>query len=69
MVAIKGYFDGKVFVPDEPVDLPANQGVIIHIQPLAKRCIDFRSLLGQGNAASPQNPASRFRSDDELWSS
>ena len=32
MVAIKGHFDGKVFVPDEPVDLPRNQSVILHVQ-------------------------------------
>ena len=25
MVAIKGHFDGKVFVPDEPVNLPSGQ--------------------------------------------
>jgi hypothetical protein len=32
MVAIRGHFDGKVFVPDEPVDLPRNQSVILHVQ-------------------------------------
>ena len=32
MVAIKGHYDGKVFVPDEPVDLPRNQSVILHVQ-------------------------------------
>ena len=32
MVAIKGHFDGKVFVPDEPVDLPRGQAVILHVQ-------------------------------------
>ena len=31
MVAIKAHFDGKVFVPDEPVDLAAGQRV--HIVP------------------------------------
>ncbi len=31
MVAIKGHFDGKVFVPEEPVDLPRGQSVILHI--------------------------------------
>jgi len=33
MVAIKSHFDGKVFIPDEPVDLPSNQSVILHVQP------------------------------------
>lgn len=32
MVAVKGHFDGKVFVPDEPVDLPRNQAVILHVE-------------------------------------
>jgi len=33
MVAIKGHFDGKVFVPDEPVDLPRGQRLILHVEP------------------------------------
>lgn len=32
MVAIKGHFDGKVFVPDEPVDFPRNRQLILHIE-------------------------------------
>jgi hypothetical protein len=32
MVAIKGHFDGKVFVPDEPVNLPRGQSVLLHVQ-------------------------------------
>jgi hypothetical protein len=32
MLAIKGHFDGKVIVPDEPLDLPANQRVVVHIE-------------------------------------
>jgi len=34
MVAIRGHFDGKVFVPDEPVDLPRDRKLILHIEPL-----------------------------------
>lgn len=33
MVAIKGHFDGKVIIPEEPVDLPRNQTLILHIEP------------------------------------
>jgi hypothetical protein len=33
MVAIKGHFDGKVIVPDEPLDLPRNQRLLVHIEP------------------------------------
>jgi hypothetical protein len=32
MVAIKGHFDGKVFVPDEPVNLPQGRAVILHVE-------------------------------------
>ena len=36
MVAIKGHFDGKVIVPDEPLDLPRNQRLIVHVQPVSE---------------------------------
>ncbi len=68
MVAINAHFDGKVIVPDEPVDLPANQRVIIHIQAVGERIADFRSWLGLGLRA-PMNPTPRFKSDDDLWES
>jgi hypothetical protein len=32
MVAIHGHFDGRVIVPDEPLDLPRNQRLIVHVQ-------------------------------------
>ena len=32
MVAIRGHFDGKVFVPDEPVDLPTGRALILHVE-------------------------------------
>jgi hypothetical protein len=66
MVAIKGHFDGKVIVPDEPVDLPPNQRLLIHVQPLSERVTDFRTWVGQGNTA-PLNPAPRFKDDNDLW--
>jgi hypothetical protein len=31
MVAIKAHFDGKAFIPDEPVDLPRDQAVVLHV--------------------------------------
>lgn len=33
MVAIKAHFDGKVFVPDEPVNLPSGQPVTMQVTP------------------------------------
>ena len=32
MVAFKAHFDGKVIVPDEPVDLTPNQRLIVHVE-------------------------------------
>ena len=34
MVALKGHFDGKVIVPDESLDLPRNQRLIVHVEPI-----------------------------------
>ncbi len=31
MVGIKAHFDGKVIVPDEPLDLPRGQRVTVHV--------------------------------------
>jgi hypothetical protein len=32
MTAIKAHFDGKVFVPDEPVDFPVDRPIILHVE-------------------------------------
>ncbi len=32
-IAIKGHFDGKVIVPDEPVDLPIGEPLEIEVRP------------------------------------
>ena len=34
MIAISAHFDGKVIVPDEPVDLPRNQTLLVRIEAL-----------------------------------
>lgn len=33
MGAIKCHFDGKVIVPDEPVDLPVNKPLLMRVEP------------------------------------
>jgi hypothetical protein len=33
IVTIKAHYDGKVIVPDEPVDLPINQPLSVQLQP------------------------------------
>ena len=33
MTTLRAHFDGKVIVPDEPVDLPVNQPLIVRVEP------------------------------------
>jgi hypothetical protein len=66
MVAIRAHYDGRVIVPDEPVNLPANQRVIVHLEPVAETVTDFRTWLGLGKRI-PENANRRFRSDRDLW--
>ena len=33
MVAIKGHFDGRVIVPEAPVNLPAGRSFTFHVDP------------------------------------
>ncbi len=33
MTTIKAHFDGKIFVPDEPVDLSPDQAVLLRVEP------------------------------------
>lgn len=34
MIAINAHFDGKVIVPDEPVDLPRDRALVVRIEPV-----------------------------------
>jgi hypothetical protein len=34
-VTVNAHFDGRVIVPDEPLDLPPNQALILEIQTVA----------------------------------
>ncbi|MBN1341601.1 MAG: hypothetical protein JXQ73_02925 [Phycisphaerae bacterium] len=33
MVAIRARFDGKALIPEEPVELPRDQTLIVHVEP------------------------------------
>ncbi len=37
MTVLKAHFDGRVLVPDEPVDLPVDCALEVHVQPLKER--------------------------------
>jgi hypothetical protein len=47
MVAIRDHFDGKVIVPDEPLDLPPNQRLIVHLEPVASAAPELSGVPGQ----------------------
>jgi hypothetical protein len=61
MTVVKAHFDGKVLIPDEPVKLPVNCALELHVQPLEKRIpasADGKPLLKLLKAleALPDNP-------------
>jgi hypothetical protein len=41
VISFKAHFDGKVIVPDEPVDLPVDQPLSIEAQPIPKLYADL----------------------------
>ena len=36
-MTVSAHFDGKVIIPDEPLDLPPNQALIVQIEPVDKK--------------------------------
>jgi hypothetical protein len=45
MIAIHARFDGKVIVPDQPLDLPPNQRVIVRVEPVEEEKAQESSAL------------------------
>lgn len=39
MVTVSAHFDGKVIVPDEPLDLPPNQALIVQIERVGDQAV------------------------------
>jgi hypothetical protein len=35
MISIHAHFDGKVIVPDEPLDLPSGEALIVRVEPVS----------------------------------
>jgi hypothetical protein len=61
MITVKPHFDGRVFVPEQPVDLPVGQAVEIPIPPPAgaprpPSLADLAATL-EGLPANPDWPA------------
>jgi len=44
-VTIKAHFDGKVIVPDEPVDLPVGRWLEVQVRPLATEDASHQEVL------------------------
>ncbi|SPF53993.1 conserved hypothetical protein [Candidatus Sulfopaludibacter sp. SbA4] len=36
-MTVNAHFDGRAIIPDEPLDLPPNQALIVHIEPVGTR--------------------------------
>jgi hypothetical protein len=43
--SVKAHFDGKVIVPDQPVELPVGQPLRVHIELAAPPAAPFANLL------------------------
>ena len=36
MIELRGHFDGRVIIPDEPVELPRDQALIVRVEPVVQ---------------------------------
>ena len=54
---VNAHFDGKAIVPDEPLDLPPNQALIVQIEPVGAREIADESALAWLAANAVENDA------------
>ena len=79
MIALKAHFDGKVFVPDEPLDLAPNQQVRLQVETIDSPApaihpdsishpqkVDLSKLRGAA-LVGPTEPSLRFPDEDSLW--
>ena len=71
MIALKAHFDGKVFVPDEPLDLAPNRAIRIIVldepsEPTTGPRTDFSQWIGAA-LPLPENHTPRFQNNDDLW--
>jgi hypothetical protein len=66
MVALNARYDGKVIVPETPLNLPPNQRVRLHVEPIPTVRVSFGEWIGLA-IRTPTNPTPRFTNDDSLW--
>ncbi len=60
MILIHAHFDGTVIVPDDPVDLPLDQALIVRIEPVSQpdhpaeeSCLDWLAEHAVDSATLP----------------
>lgn len=57
MATIRAHFDGRVFVPDDPVDCPRDTPLRLTVEPAAERPLLDLVRLAEGFADDPGWPA------------
>jgi len=60
MIAINAHYDGKVIVPDEPLDLPLNQALVVRIESINGNTLAEESALtwiAENSCESPRLPS------------
>jgi hypothetical protein len=56
-MTVNAHFDGKAIIPDEPLDLPHNQALIVQIEPVGARETADESALAWLAANAVENDA------------
>jgi hypothetical protein len=64
MTTIKAHFDGKALIPEEPVELPQNCTLIVHVEAERER-LPFPPVLRPVLFPSDQQAARRLIRDAE----
>jgi hypothetical protein len=54
-MTVNAHFDGKAIIPDEPLDLPPNQVLIVQIEPVGARGTADESALAWLAANAVEN--------------
>ena len=56
-MTVNAHFDGKAIIPDEPLDMPPNQALIVQIEPVGARETADESALAWLAANAVENDA------------
>jgi hypothetical protein len=64
---IKAHFDGKVIVPDEPIELPVGKSLNVHVELIDAESAPFADLLDFGVDAPDVPPDLGAQHDHYLY--